>query len=28
VLGGEVDKFVSPLVQQRLAEKVRSLGGS
>jgi len=26
VLGGEVDKFVSPLVQQRLAEKVRSLG--
>ncbi len=25
-LGGEVDKFVSPLVQQRLAEKVRSLG--
>ncbi len=28
VLGGEVDKFVSPTVQQRLAEKVRSLGGS
>ncbi|HEY1229771.1 MAG TPA: pantetheine-phosphate adenylyltransferase [Ramlibacter sp.] len=27
VLGGEVDKFVSPTVQQRLAEKVRSLGG-
>jgi len=26
VLGGEVDKFVSPSVQQRLAEKVRSLG--
>jgi len=26
VLGGEVDKFVSPLVAQRLAEKVRSLG--
>ena len=26
VLGGEVDKFVSPLVQQRLTEKVRSLG--
>lgn len=26
VLGGEVDKFVSPLVQERLAEKVRSLG--
>jgi pantetheine-phosphate adenylyltransferase len=25
VLGGEVDKFVSPTVQQRLAEKVRSL---
>lgn len=28
VLGGEVDKFVSPTVQQRLAEKVRSLGGA
>ena len=28
VLGGEVDKFVSPSVQQRLADKVRSLGGS
>src|SRR4051812_39582117 len=28
VLGGEVDKFVSPSVQQRLAEKVRGLGGS
>lgn len=27
VLGGEVDKFVSPTVQVRLAEKVRSLGG-
>ena len=27
VLGGEVDKFVSPLIQQRLADKVRSLGG-
>jgi len=26
VLGGEVDKFVSPLIQARLAEKVRSLG--
>lgn len=26
VLGGEVDKFVSRTVQQRLAEKVRSLG--
>jgi pantetheine-phosphate adenylyltransferase len=25
-LGGEVDKFVSPIVQQALAEKVRSLG--
>jgi pantetheine-phosphate adenylyltransferase len=25
VLGGEVDKFVSPSVQQRLADKVRSL---
>jgi pantetheine-phosphate adenylyltransferase len=25
VLGGEVDKFVSPTVQQRLAEKVRTL---
>jgi len=28
VLGGEVDKFVSPTVQQRLAQKVRSLGGT
>ena len=28
VLGGEVDKFVSPSVQQRLRDKVRSLGGS
>ena len=27
VLGGEVDKFVSPSVQQRLMDKVRSLGG-
>ena len=27
VLGGEVDKFVSPTVQRKLAEKVRSLGG-
>ncbi|AEG94460.1 pantetheine-phosphate adenylyltransferase [Ramlibacter tataouinensis] len=26
VLGGEIDKFVSPTVQQRLTEKVRSLG--
>lgn len=26
VLGGEVDKFVSPSVQQRLKDKVRSLG--
>ena len=26
VLGGEIDKFVSPIVQQRLMEKVRSLG--
>jgi pantetheine-phosphate adenylyltransferase len=26
VLGGEVDKFVSPVVQGRLVEKVRSLG--
>ena len=26
VLGGEVDKFVSPFVQERLTEKVRSLG--
>jgi pantetheine-phosphate adenylyltransferase len=26
VLGGEIDKFVSPGVQQQLAEKVRSLG--
>lgn len=26
MLGGEVDKFVSPMVQQRLVEKVRSLG--
>jgi pantetheine-phosphate adenylyltransferase len=26
LLGGEVDKFVSATVQQRLAEKVRSLG--
>ena len=28
VLGGEVDKFVSRAVQQRLVEKVRSLGGN
>lgn len=27
ILGGEVDKFVSHSVQQRLIEKVRSLGG-
>jgi len=27
VLGGEVDKFVSPSVQKRLADKVKSLGG-
>jgi pantetheine-phosphate adenylyltransferase len=27
VLGGEVDKFVSPSVQQRLMDKVRSLNG-
>jgi pantetheine-phosphate adenylyltransferase len=26
ILGGEVDKFVSPIVQARLVEKVRSLG--
>lgn len=26
ILGGEVDKFVSPLVQVKLMEKVRSLG--
>ena len=26
MLGGEVDKFVEPMVQQRLMEKVRSLG--
>ena len=26
VLGGEIDKFVSPIVQKRLMEKVRSLG--
>lgn len=26
ILGGEVDKFVSPIVQSRLVEKVRSLG--
>ncbi|MBN9411413.1 MAG: pantetheine-phosphate adenylyltransferase [Burkholderiales bacterium] len=26
VLGGEIDKFVSPFVQARLQEKVRSLG--
>jgi pantetheine-phosphate adenylyltransferase len=28
VLGGEVDKFVSASVQQRLKDKVRSLGGA
>jgi pantetheine-phosphate adenylyltransferase len=28
VLGGEVDKFVSATVQERLVEKVRSLGGN
>jgi len=28
VLGGEVDKFVSPIIQERLMEKVRSLGRS
>jgi len=28
VLGGEVDKFVSPTVQQRLAEKVLGLGSA
>ena len=27
VLGGEIDKFVSPSVQRRLLEKVKSLGG-
>lgn len=27
VLGGEIDKFVSPVVQERLQAKVRSLGG-
>ena len=26
MLGGEVDKFVEPMVQQRLMEKVKSLG--
>ncbi|HVZ44560.1 MAG TPA: pantetheine-phosphate adenylyltransferase [Ramlibacter sp.] len=26
VLGGEIDKFVSPIIQQRMIEKVRSLG--
>ncbi len=26
VLGGEIDKFVSPAVQQKLMQKVRSLG--
>jgi pantetheine-phosphate adenylyltransferase len=26
VLGGEVDKFVSPTVAQRLMEKVRNAG--
>lgn len=28
VLGGEVDKFVSPTVQQRLMDKVRSAAGN
>jgi pantetheine-phosphate adenylyltransferase len=28
ILGGEIDKFVSPSVQHRLMEKVRSLGGN
>ena len=28
VLGGEVEKFVSPLVNQRLIEKVRTLGSA
>jgi pantetheine-phosphate adenylyltransferase len=27
VLGGEIDKFVSPSVQQRLMAKVRAMGG-
>ena len=27
VLGGEIDKFVSPMVQKRLMDKVHSLGG-
>jgi len=27
VLGGEIDKFVSPTVQRRLMEKVRSISG-
>jgi len=26
ILGGEAEKFVDPVVAQRLAEKVRSLG--
>ena len=26
ILGGEIDKFVSPMVQERLMDKVRSLG--
>jgi pantetheine-phosphate adenylyltransferase len=28
VLGGEVDKFVSPGIQRRLVDKVRDLGGN
>lgn len=28
MLGGEVDKFVSPEVQRRLSEKVQGLGNS
>jgi pantetheine-phosphate adenylyltransferase len=28
VLGGEIDKFVSPTVQKRMMDKVRSLGGA
>jgi pantetheine-phosphate adenylyltransferase len=27
VLGGEIDKFVSPTIQQRMLEKVKSAGG-
>jgi len=28
VLGGEIDKFVSPMVQKRLMDKVRNLSGA